>query len=111
MSLNAIATPPALEPGPLVIRCRSLTVAKVDSIVSGAQVDPVLRGVVVERQQHVDELGDLGDCLGPLGAVVGLEGFDRLQGVVAVLGVIDFGERGFGTWVRRLRQGGKNVIR
>ena len=31
MSLDAIATPAALEPGPLVIRCRSLTVAKVDS--------------------------------------------------------------------------------
>ena len=33
MSLNAIATPAAREPGPLVIRCRSLTVANVDSIV------------------------------------------------------------------------------
>ena len=32
MSLNAIATPAALEPGPLVTRCRSRTVAKVDSI-------------------------------------------------------------------------------
>ena len=32
MSLNAVATPAALEPGPLVTRCRSLTVAKVDSI-------------------------------------------------------------------------------
>ena len=33
MSLNAIATPAAREPGPLVTRCRSRTVAKVDSIV------------------------------------------------------------------------------
>jgi hypothetical protein len=33
MSLNAIATPAAREPGPpLVTHCRSLTVAKVDSI-------------------------------------------------------------------------------
>ena len=32
MSLKAIATPAALEPGPLVTRCRNLTVAKVDSI-------------------------------------------------------------------------------
>ena len=32
MSLNAIATPAAREPGPLVTRCRSRTVAKVDSI-------------------------------------------------------------------------------
>ena len=54
-------------------------------------------------------LGDLRDRLGPLGAVVGLERLDRLQGVVAVLGVVDLGERGFRTWVRRLRQGGKNI--
>ena len=32
MSLNAIAIPAAREPGPLVTRCRSRTVAKVDSI-------------------------------------------------------------------------------
>jgi hypothetical protein len=32
MSLKAIATPAAREPGPLVTRVRSLTVAKVDSI-------------------------------------------------------------------------------
>ncbi len=31
-SLKAIATPAALEPGLLVTRCRSLTIAKVDSI-------------------------------------------------------------------------------
>ena len=35
MSLNAIATQAALEPGPLVTRCRDLTVAKVESIVLG----------------------------------------------------------------------------
>ena len=74
MSLKAIATPAALEPGPLVTRCRNLTVAKVDSLgVSSSEVDPVLGRVVVERQQHVDVLGDLGDRLGPLGAIVGLE--------------------------------------
>jgi hypothetical protein len=43
MSLKAIAAPAALEPGPLVTRCRSLTVAKVDSIGFVAQVAPVLR--------------------------------------------------------------------
>jgi hypothetical protein len=32
ISLNAIATPAAREPGPLVTRVRSRTVAKVDSI-------------------------------------------------------------------------------
>jgi hypothetical protein len=31
MSLNDIATPAAREPGPLVTRCRSRTVANVDS--------------------------------------------------------------------------------
>jgi hypothetical protein len=36
MSLNAIATPAAREPGPMPTRCRSLTVAKVDSIVEYA---------------------------------------------------------------------------
>jgi hypothetical protein len=33
MSLNAMASPAAREPGPLVILLRCLTVAKVDSIV------------------------------------------------------------------------------
>ena len=37
--------------------------------VRGAQVDPVLGGEVVERQQHVEVVGDLRDGLGPLGAV------------------------------------------
>ena len=32
MSLNAMAIPAVREPGPLVTRCRNLTVAKVDSI-------------------------------------------------------------------------------
>jgi hypothetical protein len=44
----------------------------------------MLGGVVVERQQHVDVLGDLRDRLGPPGAVVDLERFDRLQGAFAV---------------------------
>ena len=48
--------------------------------VGGAQVDPVLGGVVVERQQHVEVVGDLRDGLGPLGAVVGLERLGRLAG-------------------------------
>src|SRR6476620_11435092 len=68
--------------------------------VGRSQMYPMLRGVVVERQQHIDVLGDLRDCLGPLGAVVGIECLDRGQGMVAVLGVVDLGERGFRTWVR-----------
>ena len=34
ISLNAMAIPAARDPGPLVTRCRSLTVAKVDSKLS-----------------------------------------------------------------------------
>src|SRR5450759_2319249 len=37
--------------------------------VGGTQVDPVLGGEVVEREQHVEVLGDLGDRPGPLGSV------------------------------------------
>src|SRR3954464_4153232 len=60
MSLNAIATPAAREPGPLVTRCRSRTVAKVDSI--GLVVRRWLQcsaGVVVEGEQDVEVVGDL----------------------------------------------------
>jgi hypothetical protein len=32
MSLNAIAMPATRDPGPLITRCRNLTMAKVDSI-------------------------------------------------------------------------------
>jgi hypothetical protein len=54
-------------------------------------------------------LGDLRDDLGPLGAIVGIERFDRPYCVVLILGVVDLRERGFRTWVRRLRQGSKNI--
>ena len=50
MSLNAIATPAALEPGPVAIRSRSLAVAWVDSIGWWSQVDPVLGRVVIHRR-------------------------------------------------------------
>src|SRR3982751_265140 len=74
MSLKAMATPAAREPGPLVTRWRSRTVAKVDPYgIRGPQMHPVLGGVVVELQQHVEVVGDLRDGLGPLGAVVGGE--------------------------------------
>jgi hypothetical protein len=38
----------------LVTRCRSRTVAKVDSIGLVAQLDPVLAGEVLESEQHVE---------------------------------------------------------
>jgi hypothetical protein len=49
MSLNAMASPAARDPGPLVVLVRWRTVAKMLSMVGGAQVLPVLGGVVVER--------------------------------------------------------------
>jgi len=96
ISLNAIATPAAREPGALVTRCRSLTVAKVDRV-GGAQMDPMLGWVVVERQQFVEIIGDLGDRLGPLGAVVGGECVRGGCGGLAVLGVSDLRDRGLRT--------------
>jgi hypothetical protein len=62
MSLKAMATPAVREPGPLVTRWRSRTVAKVDSMVRGSQMHPVLGGVV-ELQQDLDVVGDLRDGL------------------------------------------------
>src|ERR1022692_1378163 len=66
MSLNAIARPAAREPGPLVTLVRRLTVAKVDSSVGRAQVDPVLGGVVAGREQPAGIADDLHYCLGEL---------------------------------------------
>jgi hypothetical protein len=69
MSLNAIAIPAAREPGPLVTRCRSRTVAKVDSI--GLVVRRWIQcspGEVVESEQHVEVVGDLRDRSGVWGA-------------------------------------------
>jgi hypothetical protein len=57
-------------------------VAKVDSTGLVVQVDPMLGWVVVERQQFVEVIGDLGDRLGPLGAAVGGE---RVRGDCGVL--------------------------
>jgi hypothetical protein len=67
MSLNAIATPAALEPGPLVTRWRRQS--RRSTRVGRTKVDPVLGGEVVERRQHVEVLGNLSDRLGPLGGV------------------------------------------
>jgi hypothetical protein len=41
MNLNATPSPTARDPGPRVISCGGLIVAKVDSTVGGAQADPV----------------------------------------------------------------------
>jgi hypothetical protein len=63
MNLNAIASPAAREPGPLVTLVRCRTVAKVDSTrVDGPQMYPVLARVTVEGQDaHIaaDMVGQL----------------------------------------------------
>ena len=87
MSLKAIATPAAVEPGPLVTRCRSLTVAKVDSI--GLVVRrwiQLLGGMVIARQQHIEVISDLRGRFGPLIAVEVGEGLGQGQGVVTSRG-------------------------
>jgi hypothetical protein len=52
----------------------------------------VLGRVVVEREQLAQVVGDLGDGFGELGAVGELERGHGAAGVIAVLGVPDFGQ-------------------
>jgi hypothetical protein len=72
-------------------------------------VDPVLGGVVVERQQHVEVVADLRDRLGPFGAVEVDERSGGVGGVLAVLGVVDLGQRSLRAGLGRLRQRGEDV--
>ena len=65
--------------------------------------------VVIERQQHVQVLGDLRGRLGPLDPVLGRERPRRLLGVLAVLGSPDLGQDGLRAWLGRLRQGVAHV--
>ena len=111
MSLKAIASPAAREPGPLVILVRCRTVAKVDSIglVVRTKVHPVLGGIVVEREQLVQVTGDLRGGLGELGAVCGFEGVRGGAGVVFVLDVPDLRQGLLRSRVRRLRQRREHV--
>ena len=60
-SLNAMASPAAREPGPLDLGAVSDRGEGRLDRVRGAQVDPVLGGVVVEREQLVEVVGDLRD--------------------------------------------------
>jgi hypothetical protein len=71
--------------------------------VRDAQVYPVLRGEVVERQQFAEVVGDLRDGFGEFGAIGQLERGDGAAGVVAVLGVPDLGQGLLRTGVRGLR--------
>ena len=69
----------------------------------------MLGRVVVEREQHVQVVGDLRGGLGPLGAELGGERLRRGAGVGLVLGVVDLGQRllrapGGPTWAARPRR-------
>src|SRR6266536_3405072 len=77
--------------------------------VGGAQMDPVLGGEVVEREQLVEIVGDLGDGLAELVAVGQLERGHGAAGVLAVLGVPDFGEGLLRPGVGGLGQRGEHV--
>ena len=72
-------------------------------------MNPVLGREVVERQQLLDVVADLGDRLGKLRTIGRLELLDRVAGVGLVLGVPDLCERLLRPRVRRLRQRGKNI--
>jgi hypothetical protein len=72
-------------------------------------MDPVLGRKVVERQQLLDVVGDLGDRLRKLRTIGRLELLDRGAGVGLVLGVPDLCKRLLRPRVRRLRQRGKNI--
>ena len=109
ISLNAIASPAAREPGPRVIFVRCWTVANVLSRVRGPRVDPVLGGKVVERQQLVQSSVIFATALGNFAAVGGLERLHRVEGVTVVLGVPDLGQRLPRPGVRALGQGAQHV--
>jgi hypothetical protein len=72
-------------------------------------MNPVLGREVVERQQLLDVVADLGDRLRKLRAIGRLERLDRVAGVGLVLGVPDLRERRLRPRVRRLRQRSKNI--
>ena len=72
---------------------RSRTVERWLDRVGGAQMDPVLGRVLVELQEHIGIIDDLGDRLGIQGAVIDLERFDRDLGLVDVLGIVDVLDR------------------
>jgi hypothetical protein len=74
-------------------------------------VNPVLRGEVVERQQFVDVVGDLPGRLGSFRTVGLLERGDGLEGVLAVLGVVDVLEYLAGAGLGRRRQSIEDIGR
>jgi hypothetical protein len=77
--------------------------------VGGAQVDPVLGREVVEGEQLLDIIGDLGDRLAELGLVGGLEPGHGVEGVAAILGVPDLREGFLRAGMRGLRERAEHV--
>jgi hypothetical protein len=69
----------------------------------------VLGGEVVERDQRLEVVDDLGGRLRPLRAELPGEGVRRPDGVVAVGGVADLGQHPLGRGVLGLRQRGQDV--
>jgi hypothetical protein len=72
-------------------------------------VDPVLGREVVEREQSVLVVGDLGDRLGPLGAELVGERSDRLLRCILVLGVGDLEDGAPRRGLHRLRHAVESV--
>ena len=72
-------------------------------------MDPVLGWEVVERQQHLEIVGDLRDRLAELRAVGGLERGHGVESVLLVLGVPDLGQRLLRPRMRRARKRTQNV--
>jgi hypothetical protein len=71
--------------------------------VGRAEVNPVLGGVVVEREQLLEVVGDLRRSLGELRPVGALERSNGVESVPLVLGVPDLRERLLGPGMGRLR--------
>ena len=74
-------------------------------------MDPVFGRKVVEREEHVDVVGDLRSRFGPLGPVGGFERLHTLQCVVFVLGLPNLRERGLRTRLSRCGQAVENIRR
>jgi hypothetical protein len=77
--------------------------------VGGAQVDPVLGRVVIERQELLGVVGDLGDGLAELRAIGVGEGPDRLLGMGFILRPPDLGQVLLRARVRRFGQRREDV--
>ena len=79
--------------------------------VRGPQMDPVLGRVVIEREEHINVVGDLRRRFGPLGPIGDLERLHTLECVVFVLGLPDLGQRGPRARLGRFGQAVENVRR